>query len=103
MLTRLVAEKFTGHKGIDWEEIRNQHKEFKGHTSESLCQIFQKVRGQASAQKRDNSLVEVAEFAAEGYQPGKEKKEPGGKIAHREKIVQYFERIVADLGIEVIV
>jgi len=103
MLTRLVAEKFTGHKGIDWEEIRNQHKEFKGHTSESLCQIFQKVRGQASAQKRDTSLVEVAEFAAEVYQPGKEKQEPGVKIAHREKIIQYFERRVADLGIEVIV
>ena len=47
MLTRLVAEKFTSHKGIDWEEIRNQHKEFKGHTSESLCQMFQKVRGHA--------------------------------------------------------
>jgi len=103
MLTRLVAEKFTSHKGINWEEILHQHKEFKGHTSASLSFIFQKVLLNARAQKRDNSLVEVAEFAAEVYQPGKEKKEPGGKIAHREKIVQYFERIVADLGIEVIV
>ena len=48
-------------------------------------------------------MVEVAEFAAEVYQPGKEKKEPGDQIAHREKIIQYFERRVADLGIEVIV
>ena len=47
--------------------------------------------------------MEVAEFAAEVYQPGKEKKEPGVKIAHREKIIQYFERRVADLGIQVIV
>ena len=53
--------------------------------------------------RRRATLAEVAEFAAEVYQPGKEKKEPGVKIAHREKIIQYFERRVADLGIKVIV
>jgi len=103
MLTKLVAEKFSSHMGIDWEEIRSRHKEFKGHTSESLSGIFQTVREQARAQKRNTSLAEVAEYAAEVYKPGKEKKEPGVKIAHREKIIQYFENRVADLGITVIV
>jgi len=103
MLTRLVAEKFTSHKGIDWEEILHQHKEFKGQTSASLSGIYQKVRNHAREQKRDNNLVEVAEFAAEVYQPGKEKQEQDVKIAHREKISQYFERRVADLGIKLIV
>merc|ERR1719150_1891066 len=43
MLTRFIAEKFTDHRGIDWSEIVNEHKEFVGHTSTSLRQIYHKV------------------------------------------------------------
>ena len=43
MLTRLVAEKFTDHSGIDWAEIVSQHKELVGHTATSLGQAHQKV------------------------------------------------------------
>jgi len=103
MLTRLVAEKFTCHKGIDWEEILHQHKEFKGHTSASLSAIFQKVRGNARNQNSDASLVEIAEYASKVYQPGNESKESDANIVHREKIIRYFEDRVADLGIKVIV
>ena len=43
MLTRLVAEKFTDHRGIDSAEIVSQRKELVGHTATSLGQAYQKV------------------------------------------------------------
>ena len=43
MLTRLVAEKFTDHSGIDWAEIVRQFKELAGHTATSLGRAYQKL------------------------------------------------------------
>ena len=104
MLTSLVAEKFNDHRGIDWSEIVNQYKEFEGHTSTSISKIFRKVLFNAKKRgKSDVSLQEVAEYAAEVYQPGKEKKEPAAKAIHREKIILYFEERVSELGINVVV
>ena len=103
MLTRLVAEKFSDHRGIDWTEIVNQHKEFVGHTSASLRHIFHRVHSHAKGKKNDASLQEVADYAAEVYQPGKEKEESAAMVVLREKIILYFKEKVADLGINVVI
>ena len=105
MLTSLVAQQFKDHLGIDWSEILNQHKEFAGHSSSSLGKIFRKCRGSAKQikNKGDVSLQEVADYAAEAYQPGKERKESAAKIAHREKIILYFKKRVEELGINILV
>merc|ERR1712013_114501 len=81
MLTRLVAEKFTDHIGIDWLELVNQHKEFVGHTSTSLGLTFQKIFTNAKECGRGSSLQEVANYAAEVYQSGRERKESFAKAA----------------------
>jgi len=103
MLTRLVAAKFSDHRGIDWSEIVNKHKEFVGHTSASLRHIFHKVHSRAKEKKNDPSLQEVADYAAEVYQPGKEKEESAAMVVLREKIILYFKEKVADLGINVVI
>ena len=105
MLTSLVAKKFNDHRGIDWSEILNQHKEFVGHTAASIRQIYHKVYHStlANAKKgqKEMNLQEVADYAAKVYQPGMERKESAAKIVHREKIILYFEKRVAELGINV--
>ena len=106
MLTSLVAEKFNDHKGIDWAEILNQHKDFAGHTTASISQTYHKVHHlvrNTKEGKKDVSLQEVADFAAAVYQPGKERQEPTAKVVHREKIILYFKERVAELGINVVV
>ena len=101
MLTRLVADKFTDHMGIDWSKIVNEHKEFVGHTNTSLSRTYQKIFSSTKKCGRGSSLQEVADYAAEAYQPGRERKESSAKAAHREAIVSYFKSKVADLGINV--
>ena len=103
MLTGLVAEKFSDHRGIDWSELVNQHKEFVGHTSASISQIYRKILARAKEGRNAVSLQEVAEYAATVYQPGNEKKEPASRVVHREKIILYFKESVAELGINVVV
>ena len=103
MLTSLVAEKFNDHRGIDWSEILSQHKEFAGHTSSSISEIYRKILSHAKTKKHDISLLEVAEFAEAVYQPGREKKDSAAKVIHREKIILYFKERVAELGINVVV
>ena len=104
MLTRLVALKFTDEKGIDWSDIVNQHKDFAGHTGYSLSKLFIKcVRNAKSQKKRDVSLQEVADYAAQAYQPGNERKDSAAKIAHREKIILYFKDKVDKLGLKIVV
>ena len=103
MLTRLVAEKFNDHRGIDWSEIVSQHKEFVGHTGSSISHIFRNIQTRAKRRRNDISLQEVAEFAAAAYQPGKERKDPAAKVVHREKIILYFKERVAEQGINVVV
>ena len=49
------------------------------------------------------NLKHPTEYAAEVYQPGKERKETAAKILHREKIILYFKERVAELGINVVV
>ena len=105
MLTSLIAQKFSDNKGIDWSEIVKQHSEFVGHTARSLSQIFHKVYHHARAAKggADSvSLQEVADYASAAYQPGKERKEPPAKAAHREAIISRFKNKVAELGINVV-
>merc|ERR1719462_824451 len=101
MLTHLIAEKYDSHKGIEWSEILNKHKEFKGHTSRSLSQTFSKVRERARVTKKDVTLAEVAQYAAHKYRQGNEKKDSDAKIIHRDKILEYFKKKVTDFGIEV--
>ena len=104
-MTSLIAEKFSDAKGIAWWEIVSQHQEFAGHTARSLGQIFQNVCSQAKRAKgwTDSvSLQEVADYAAATYQPGKIRKEPTAKAAHREAIISHFGRKVADLGINIV-
>ena len=48
-------------------------------------------------------LKEVAAFAENVYQPGKEKKELARQVVRREKAVQHFRRKVKELGINVTV
>ena len=101
ILTRLVADKFTDQMGIDWSELVYQHKEFVGHTSASLSRTLQKIICDAKRYGRVSSLQEVADYAAEAYHPGKERKESSAKAARREAIVSYFKSKVTDLGINV--
>ena len=104
MLTRLVAQEYEDHFGIDWSEVLKKHKEFTGHTASSLGWIFAKCRkGAKGKYKREVSLLEVAEYAAVAYQPGKERKVPFSKLAHREKIIDYFTRTVSELEISIVV
>merc|ERR1712001_350695 len=71
MLTRFVAEKFTDHRGIDWSEIVNEHKEFVGHTSTSLRQIYHKVINLCKQKSETVTVQEVAAYAEKVYQPGR--------------------------------
>jgi len=104
MLTSLIAEKFSDSKGIDWSEIVNQHPEFVGHTATSLSNIFHKVHAHARAAKGGDpvSLQEVADYASAAYQPGREKKEPTAKAAHREAIISHFKKRIVELRINVV-
>ena len=103
MLTSLVAQKYKDHKGIDWSEIVDQHKEFAGHTSASVSRVFQNCLKFAKKQKNTTnvSLQEVADCDAK-YNPTKE---PKAKTARkrREKIVEHFIKRVESLGINVVV
>ena len=102
MLTRLVADKFTDHRGIDWTEILDQHREFLGHTCTSLSRTFTRVLNSAKKDKCGAvSLQEVADYAARAYQPGKERIEPPAQEAQREAVISYFKRRVGDFGINV--
>ena len=103
MLTQLVAENYNDHRGIDWEELVNRHKEFAGHTGSSLSKVYNVIRTGAKRQKSDIGLHEVAEYAAKAYQPGKERKESEKTADHRQNIVKYFKEMVAKLGINVVV
>ena len=105
LLTSLVAERFSDHRGIDWSEIVNQHKVFLGHTSSSISMIYRKILLLAIKKtgKSDVSLQEVADHAAVVYQPGKEKKESAARVLHREKIILCFKKRMAELGIDVVV
>ena len=100
MLTSLVAEKYNNHRGIDWSEILNQHKEFIGHTAASLSRIYRSILSQVQRGKKDASCQEVADYVAGFYQ---ERKETAAKALHREKIILYFEKRVAELGINIVV
>jgi len=73
MVTSLVAQKFRDHRGVDWSLLVKEHKEFAGHTSASIRRIFYRCLGRAMKRKNksDVNLQEVAEYAAEVYQPGK--------------------------------
>ena len=105
MLTSLLAENLSDHKGINWSDILNQHQEFLGHTAASLRNIFRKVQSMAKQAKGGTdsvSLQEVADYAAAAYQPGKERKEPPAKAARREKLISHFKRRVTELGINVV-
>ena len=102
MLTSLVAEKYNDHRGIDWSEIVNQHKEFVGHTGHSLSLIYRMILHLVKRAKSDVSLQEVADYAAATYQPGKER-ESAVRTARREKIILHFEKRVAELEINVVI
>ena len=103
MLTRLVAENYKDHRGIDWEDMVHRHKEFAGHTGSSLSRVYDLIRTSAKRYKSDIGLHEVAEYAAKLYQPGKERKESQKTVIHRQKVVNYFKEKVAKLGINVAV
>ena len=100
MLTRLLAQKYNDHRGIDWSDIVKQHKEFAGQTSTSISQIYNSIQRFAKSGKGDVSLQEVADYAAKVYQPGKES---AAKVLHRERIILYFKERIAELGINVVV
>ena len=105
MLTTLLAQKFKDHKGVAWSQILKEHKDFVGHTSTSIRNIFHTCRKLAMQKKNagDVNLQEVAEYAADAYQPGKERREPVSTTVQREKVIAYFKRKAEDLGIEVAV
>ena len=104
MLTRLVAQQYKDHLGIDWSEVLKKHKEFTGHTAGSLGRVFAKCRSSAKRKyNREVSLQEVAEYAATVYQPGRERRDSVSKVAHKEKIIGYFNRTVKELGVNIAV
>ena len=103
MLTRLVADKFRDHRGIDWQEIVSQHKEFAGHTSTSLRQIYHKVIKLYKEKSATVTVEDVAAFAERAYQPGREKKEMTTQVEQREEVLNYVKRKVKVLGIDVVI
>ena len=104
MLTSLIAEKFSDHKGIDWPGMVKKHPDFVGHTAASLRQIFHQIHARTRAAKGGDSvsLQEVADYAAAVYQPGRERKESPAQAAHREAIISRFKMRVEELGINVV-
>jgi len=103
MLTRFVAENFGDYRGIDWSDIVNQHKEFAGHTSTSLRQIYHKVIKLYKEKSAVVSVQEVAAYAEKVYQPGKERRELVSQVARREKAVQHFKMRVKELEINIVI
>jgi len=101
MVTSIVAQKYKDYHGIDWSELQRQHKEFAGHTSTSLSNVFQGCLGFAKKLKKreEVSLLEVAESA----EVLKVKKESAAKTIRREKIISYFEKRVEELKINIVV
>ena len=91
-MTRFVAQNFKDYRGIDWQKIVSQHKEFAGHTSTSLRQIYHKVIKLYKEKSTIVTVEEVAAFAEKVYQPGKEKKELASQVVRREKAVQHFKK-----------
>ena len=69
MLTRFVAQNFKDYRGIDWQKIVSQHKEFAGHTSTSLRQIYHKVIKLYKEKSTIVTVEEVAAFAEKDYFP----------------------------------
>ena len=100
MLTRLVAEKFKDHRGINWSELVREHKEFAGHTGASIGHIFWSCRNSALRCKKKSSvsLQEVAEHTADVYQPGKERKETETKEMKRRKWEDEEHRVRKGMG-----
>ena len=103
MLTRFVAENFTDYRGIDWSEIVKEHKEFVGHTSTSLRQIYHKVIKLYKEKSEVVNVQEVAAYAEKIYQPGKERRELVSQVTRREKAIQHFKRRVKELQIEIVI
>ena len=103
MLTRLVAEKFKDHRGINWSELVREHKEFAGHTGASIGHIFWSCRNSALRCKKKSSisLQEVAEHTADVYQPGKERKVTETKEIKRRKFIMHFKSRLNELGIKI--
>ena len=101
MLTRLVAQKYKDYKGVDWSEIVSQHKEFAGHTRTSINELFQRCVLAARKLKKSNavSLEEVAECTVV-YQP---RNNSAAKISRRGKIMEYFNKRVDELGINIVI
>ena len=104
MLTSLIAEKYSDHKGIDWPGIVKKHPDFVGHTPRSLSVIFHRIHARTRAAKGGDSvsLQEVADYASAAYQPGRERKESPAQAAHREAIISRFKNKVAELGLNVV-
>ena len=104
MMTGLIAENYSDHKGIDWPGIVKKHPDFVGHTPRSLSVIFHQIHARARAAKGGDSvsLHEVADYAAAVYQPGRERKESPAQAAHREAIISRFKNKDAELGINVV-
>ena len=103
MLTRFVAENFTDYRGIDWSEIVKEHKEFVGHTSTSLRQIYHKVIKLYKEKSEVVNVQEVAAYAEKVYQPGKERRELVSQVTRREKAIQHFKRREKELQIEIVI
>ena len=103
MLTRLVAEKFKDHRGINWSELVREYKEFAGHTGASIGHIFWSCRNSALRCKKKSSvsLQEVAEHTADVYQPGKERKVTETKEIKRRKFITHFKSRLNELGIKI--
>ena len=47
------------------------------------------------------SLEEVADYAADAYQPGKERRGPASEAAHKEAAISHFKGKAAEFGINV--
>ena len=59
MLTKLVAQRYTDYKGIDWSEIVNQHKDFAGHNRASIRLLFRSCLKAARKQKKTEAVRKI--------------------------------------------
>ena len=100
-LSSYIEDTFSGFSDIDWTKVAAQ-KEFAGHTDTSLNRLYM-ANLKLNMQKKFNlcpseaTVGHVAEYCRQVHGEGKGKK--GGKKEERQqKVMEFFQRKVEELG-----
>merc|ERR1712079_739197 len=94
LLANILADNFESLGAVDWNFVLT-HREFKGHTVESLLIAYNGLESCLSKRLKvrtcDLSLEQVAKYANEDFKPRNLSKNVEKR---REELIDYFERMV---------